>query len=99
MGCLMDSVMWSIVWLGGFGVLVLMARVAVAMAFHRSGSPGVGDAYDREKASYYTALAKDYDRKALRWDRLHDPEQAEHCRELARQYYLRAERRRLGDRT
>lgn len=95
MGSVIDSVMWTIVGLFGFGALVLMARVAVAQAF---GSVDVREA-ERQEASYYESLAREWEARALRWELLHAPEQAEECRETARRYYRRAEAASSGQRT
>jgi hypothetical protein len=84
----MGGVMWTIVSLIGFGVLVLMARVAVAIAF---GNVDDTQAHANSTADWLERQAKAFEARAARWEELHDPESAEYCRTVARGYYRRAQ--------
>ncbi len=84
----MGGVMWTIVIGCAFYAVVLMARVAVAFAFGN---------VDQRKSTLDTAewlerQAKEFESRAARWEALHDPDAAEYCRSVSRNYARRAQR-------
>jgi hypothetical protein len=84
----MDQLKLVIVVLCGFFLLVLMARVVVAMAF---GSQSAQQ-QDMITAAWLERQAKDFEERALRCELLRDSEAAEYCRTVSRNYYRRAKK-------